>query len=267
MRKGRDIIVYAADLNKGGVAPISLGYDDLLPFNDQLSNLKGDKLDFILETPGGSGEVAEDIVRLVRKKYNDVTFIIPGTAKSAGTIMAMSGDDIMMEQMSSLGPIDAQLSTTQGKRFSAEAFLKGIERIKSESVDHLNKAYLPILQGISPGEIESAQNSLNFAKVLVTDWLAKYKFKNWTHHSSTGMEVTTAERNQRANEIASLLCKHEHWFSHGRSIKIEDFIAMRLKITDYSDDLDFADAIRRYHILMQMTFTHSNVYKITETIT
>jgi hypothetical protein len=221
-----------------------------------------------LETPGGSGEVAEDIVKMIRNKYDDVAFIIPGSAKSSGTIIAMSGDDILMEPMSSLGPIDAQIITGQGKRYSAEALIKGINKIKDEadSKQSLSKAYIPILQGISPGEMESAHNALNFAKVLVTDWLAKYKFKNWTHHSTTGKEVTEEEKRARAHEIASLLCKHEHWLSHGRSIKIDDLESMKLKIRNYTDDADLADAIRRYHVLLQMTF-ETSIYKIFETTT
>lgn len=43
----RDVLVYAADINKGN-AQISIDYSDLLPFSDQLSNLKGDKLDLVL---------------------------------------------------------------------------------------------------------------------------------------------------------------------------------------------------------------------------
>ena len=39
---------------------------------------------------------------------------------------------------------------------------------------------------------------------------------------------------------------------------------MRLKITDYSSNRDLADAIRRYHVLLQMTF-ESNIYKVFET--
>ena len=64
--RGRDVLAFVADLNKG-YAPISIEYQDLLPLQDQLQNQKGNKLDLILETPGGSGEVAEDIVRLLRK--------------------------------------------------------------------------------------------------------------------------------------------------------------------------------------------------------
>src|SRR6478609_2807025 len=103
----RDVLVYAADLEATN-APTSLDYSDLVPIQDQLSNLDGTaKLDIILETGGGSAEVAEDIVRLVHAKYDEVNFIIPGWAKSAGTIMAMAGDEILMEPGSALGPIDA----------------------------------------------------------------------------------------------------------------------------------------------------------------
>lgn len=264
LRKNRDILVYAADLAVSN-APTSIEYDDLLPINDQLANLTGNKIDIILETPGGSGEVVEDIVRLIRGRYEDVAIIIPGWAKSAGTILAMAGDEILMEPVSALGPIDAQLNW-QGKVFSADALLEGIKKIKEEVTvtNVLNKAYIPILQGISPGELQSAQNALDFAKKLVTEWLVKYKFKTWDKHSSTGKAVTDQEKKDRADEIARLLCNHSEWLTHGRSIKLDDFERMRLKITDYSKDKNIADAIRRYYTLTKMTFA-AGIYKIFET--
>jgi hypothetical protein len=264
LRGGRDVLVFAADLNKGN-APIAIGYADLLPISDQLSNLHGSAIDVILETPGGSGEVAEDIVRQLHDKYDEVAVVVPGWAKSAGTIIAMAGDEILMEPDSALGPIDAQLSW-QGKQFSAEALLEGFRKIKDEVTDtgSLNRAYIPILQGISPGELQSAENALDFARVLVRDWLARYKFKSWTAHSSNGQPVTDEEKVARANVIAGELCNHSRWLTHGRSIKISDLEAMRLKITDYSREADLFDAIRRYHTLLQMTFS-SNIYKVMET--
>ena len=264
IRGGRDVLVFAADLGTGDAA-IAITYSDLLPINDQLSNLNGNKLDFILETPGGSGEVAEDIVRLLRGRYEELAVIIPGCAKSAGTILAMAGDEILMEPVSSLVPIDAQIQW-QGKVFSADALLEGMEKIKKE-VDEsgvLNKAYIPILQGISPGELQSAENALAFAKVLVTDWLDKYKFKYWSKHSKTKRRVTDGEKKARAAEIAQQLCDHGRWLTHGRSIKLDDLEAMNLKVTDYSKQADLADAIRRYYTLLEMTFA-SNIYKVFET--
>ena len=266
LRDGRDVLVFAADLMKG-IPLISVGYADLLPINDQLANLSGKKLDLILETPGGSGEVAEDIVRLLRGKYEEIGVIIPGVAKSAGTIMAMAADEILMEPVSSLGPIDAQIAW-QGKVFSAHALIEGFEKIKKEVVDTgvLNRAYIPMLQGISPGELQNAENALAFAKNLVTDWLATYKFKNWKTRSSTGKDVTPDDRRERAEAIAGQLCDHGRWKTHGRSIKIDDLETMRLKIVDYSKNPELLDAIRRYHTLLQMAFA-TTIYKVIETPT
>ncbi|MBU4273655.1 MAG: Clp protease ClpP [Planctomycetes bacterium] len=268
LRGNRDILVYAADLDKPNTPPalLSIGYSDLVPFHDQLSNLKGSKLDLILETGGGSGEVAEDIVRSLHEKYEEVAVIVPGWAKSAGTIIAMAGDEILIEPASALGPIDAQLSW-QGKVFSADALIEGMEKIKREVEESgtLNRAYIPMLQAISPGELQSAENALNFAKTLVTDWLARYKFKNWNTHSTTEIAVTEDEKNRRASEIATTLCDHKKWLTHGRSIKISDLEEMRLRITDYSQQPDLAEAIRRYHTLLQMTFDTTSIYKVFET--
>ena len=268
IRGHRDILVYAADLNKDNpqTSPLtSIGYVDILPFSDQLANLTRKKLDLILETPGGSGEVAEDLVRQLRNKYDDIAVIVPGWAKSAGTLIAMAADEILMGPTSALGPIDAQLFW-QGKRFSADALLEGLNKIKEEvtATSVLNKAYIPILQGISPGEIQSATNALEFSKKLVTDWLVSCKFKNWKKHSTTGLPVTDKERRERAEQIADRLCDHSYWLTHGRSIKLNDLREMRLQVTDYSEKPKLSEAITRYYTLLQMTFA-GNVYKIYET--
>lgn len=264
LRGGRDILVYAADLNSPQ-SPIRIDYTDLLPFKDQLEVLKGDALDLIIETPGGSGEVAEDIVELIRDKYDDFAVIVPGWAKSAGTLIVMASNEILMDHSSAVGPIDAQISW-QGKWFSADALIEGFEKIKEEvdQTGKLNRAYIPILQGISPGELQSAQNALDFAKKLVTEWLAKYKFQNWTIHSSTKKTVTSKDKEKRAEEIAKRLCDHRSWKTHGRSIKLEDLERMKLLITDYSKNRNLNEAIRRYHTLLQMTLA-TNIYKIFET--
>ena len=124
--RGRDVLAYAVDVTKSK-SPININYTDLLPITDQLSNLASTSIDIILETPGGSGETAEDIVKLLRGKYQKVGVIVPGMAKSAGTLIAMAADEILMDAMSALGPIDAQISW-QGKQFSADALLEGMEK-------------------------------------------------------------------------------------------------------------------------------------------
>lgn len=265
IRGDRDVLVYASDLAKGNAA-ISIDYSDLLPFQDQLANLKGKSIDIILETPGGFAEVVEDLVKLVRNKYEKVGIIVPGYAKSAGTIFAMAGDEILMGSMSALGPIDAQI-VANNKRFSAEAFLEGLEKIKEEVIKEgkLNPAYIPILQNISPGEIQHCENVQNFSQKLVAEWLSKYKFKYWDKHNTTGKPVTEKEKKKRATEIAATLCRQSKWLTHGRSIKIDDFEEMHLKITDFSAQKELNEAIMRYYTLLRMSF-ETNIYKIFETV-
>ncbi|MGI9229297.1 MAG: SDH family Clp fold serine proteinase [Gammaproteobacteria bacterium] len=264
----RDVLVYAADHNKAQ-APISISYEDLVPLNDQISNLKQDDLDFIIETPGGIGEIAESIIRTLRERFGNLGVIIPGSAMSAGTIIAMSGDEILMHRhQSSLGPIDAQL-LQNGKQFSAHAFLEGIEKIKTEAKkDGLNHAYIPILQVISPGEIEHARNAQDFSHDVVTECLMKYKFRDWNTHSSSGKPVTEQDKVERAQQIAKVLCDHGRWKTHGRRIRLSDLESMRLKVTDYSRDMpELCEAIERYYALLHITFSRTDIYKIYETPT
>lgn len=263
--RNRDILVYASDLSKSN-APTQIDYSDLLPFSDQLSNLKGDAIDVIIETLGGFAEVVEDMVKLLRGKYEKVGIIIPGYWKSAGTIFAMAGDEILMGPISALGPIDAQIMFNN-KRFSAEAFLEGLEKIKDEvmGTGKLNAAYIPMLQNLSPGEIQHCENAQNFSQKLVYEWLAKYKFKYWEAHSSTGNEVTEEDKLSRAKDIAEKLCKQSEWLTHGRSIKIDDLEQMKLKITNFSSSADLNDAIVRYYTLLRMSFD-TNMYKLIETV-
>lgn len=262
----REILVYASDMTKGipGIS-ISIDQSDVLPFLDQLSNVGGNEIDIILETPGGYAEIVEDLVKAVRGRFDKVGIIVPGTAKSAGTIFTMAADEILLGSMSCLGPIDAQIAGN-GKRFSADAFLEGLDKIKKEAQakKSLDIAYIPILQNISPGEIQHCENAQNFSKTLVTNWLKEYKFKFWEFHSSTGEPVSENDKEQRAKEIAARLCNHSHWLTHSRSIKKEDLVDMKLEITDYSKESDLNDAITKYYTLLKMTF-ETNIYKIYET--
>lgn len=261
--RGRDVLVYASNINAN--APTSIDYSDILPFSDQLSNLSSENIDIILETPGGLAEVVEDLVKLVRNKHKNVGIIVPGTAKSAGTIFSMAADEILMGELSALGPIDAQI-VSNGKRFSADAFLEGLNKIRQEATSKksLELAYIPMLQNLSPGEIQHCENAQKFSKTLVTNWLKEYKFKDWSMHETSQTPVTAGDKEKRAEEIADLLCNHSHWLTHGRSIKMQDLRNMKLSITDYTQDTELNDAITRYHTLLQMSF-ETNIYKIYET--
>lgn len=264
---GHDVIVYAADMVTHHQAPTGIDYSDTAPFCDQLSNLHGSKLDIILETPGGLAEVVEDFVRVTRSKYNDISIIVPGWAKSAGTIFAMAADHILMSPASALGPIDAQVPDNGDKLISADEYIDGLEAILKRTHDEgsLNPAYIPILQHITPGTLQHFRNAKDFSKTLVRKWLFTYKFKNWQTHSHSGEQVTDDERRAKADEIAEKLADNKVWLTHGRSIGMTNLIDLGLKIDDFTKDSRLNEAIMRYYALLRISFDTANVFKITET--
>ena len=85
--------------------------DDTMPFVDLLYNVSpGEDVEIMLHTLGGSVDAAEKLMRLVRSKVGDgeVYIVVPEYAKSAGTLMVLGADCVVMSDTSELGPIDPQ---------------------------------------------------------------------------------------------------------------------------------------------------------------
>lgn len=114
------MFLYAADINKAKTRGIdvSLVQEDFYNIQDILRDAKFKHIDFYLETPGGSGEAAEEIAKFLRKKFEQVNFVIAGEAKSAGTILALSGDNIFMTDSGSLGPsLNLKLAVRNAEKY------------------------------------------------------------------------------------------------------------------------------------------------------
>lgn len=92
----------------------------LAAYRTALENIPGkgrrrERVAIVLNTPGGEVEAVERMVEMTRHWYQEVFFIVPHLAMSAGTIFCMSGDKIFMDYSSALGPIDPQVQAKDGK--------------------------------------------------------------------------------------------------------------------------------------------------------
>ncbi|OAV72809.1 Serine dehydrogenase proteinase [Bacteroidales bacterium Barb6] len=261
---GRYMFIYAADINKGRIkgVEVSLVQDDFYNIQDILRESTRSTIDFYIETPGGSGEAAEEIARFLRKKFSEVNFVIAGEAKSAGTILVLSGDNIYMTDTGSLGPIDAQVRVGRSV-VSAHDYKAWIDAKRQEARQNgsLNPFDAIMVAQISPGEIYGIINSLEFAKDLVKGWLEKYKFKNWIKKSNSQADVTPEIRKDRAAEVAEMFCDHTTWRTHGRSLKIEDLQEVLL-IKRIDSDAKLADIVYRIKAVIRMIFDMSTIYKL-----
>src|SRR2546426_7634899 len=110
---GRPLIVYATDfLNKGKVqacgGDVEIDLTERDGFVEVTEALADKGVDVVLYSPGGLPDAADSIVQILRAKFDNIRFIIPSVAKSAATMIALSGHDLMMEHNAELGPIDPQ---------------------------------------------------------------------------------------------------------------------------------------------------------------
>ena len=260
---GRNLFIYAADFNKQrqGI-DVSLMQDDFYTIQDMLRESDKETIDVYLETPGGSGETAEEIARFLHNKFQEVNYVIVGEAKSAGTILALSGDNIYMSETGSLGPIDAQVRIGRGT-VSAYDYKAWIEEKRSEAEKNgrLNAFDAIVIAQISPGEINGVINSLKFAQELVAGWLEKYKFKNWVVTETRQKPVSQKMKRRRAKRVSQTLCNHMYWRSHGRSLKIEDLNEV-LKIEKIDNDANLADILYRVKTIIRLIFDTSTDFKL-----
>lgn len=260
---GKHLFIYSVDFNNYDL-PISMDMDDLYTIKDVLRQDNSKKLSFYIETPGGSGTAAEEIAILLRNKYEYVDFIIVGECKSAGTILAMCGDEIYLNDTGSLGPIDAQIQIGRSTG-SAHDYMKWIHDKMDEADKNgkLNNFDALMVAQITPNELIGVQNSLDYGKELVTEFLREYKFKNWTITETHQNLVSEELRQKRAKEIADKLSDHSLWKTHGRSLKIDTLRnELQLKICDIADDEKVCEVVERIQVILRLIFSLSPAYKI-----
>ncbi len=187
---GRPLIIYASDFITpsplkaqfaGNLMLISLADKD--GFDEVTRNLPhGTPIDILLHSPGGSAEATESIVALLRDRFSHIRFIIPNVAKSAATMLAMSGELLLMDERSELGPTDPQmiLITQDGRTIAApaQAIKDQFKTPQAEINADPSKlpSWVPILSMYGPSLLAQCDNQLALTKELVSQWLESYMF-------------------------------------------------------------------------------------------
>lgn len=235
--------------------PLIFGVDDLLRPCIEKKSKKApirNRLVFIVTTEGGYIEVVHRIVDTMRKHYEIVDFIVPNYAYSAGTILVLSGDSIHMDYYSRLGPIDPQVETLQGRNVPALGYLERYNRlIKKAARRRISPAEIQLLiYGFDQAELYQYEHQRELSVALLEEWLANYKFKNWSRTRTRKRRVTPAMKKKRASQIAKQLNDTEAWHSHGYGIS-KDVLENKLNLI--IDDSGANDAlcakIRAYYDL------------------
>jgi len=243
-------------------APMAMGLDDLVRRAIEHMRERGEtpetfapKLVVRLETTGGSIEVVERISNVFRHHYQCVEFIIPNFAYSAGTVLALSGDDIHMDYYSVLGPIDPQIRNKDGRWAPGMGYLETFDEFlaRSKMSPGLSDAELEFLiRKFDAAELFALNQAKKHSEELIVTWLTKYKFKDWVLTEARKIQVTDSMKATSAKRIADALGNAKDWNTHGRGISMEILRSDRvnLKITDFGSNPVRNVAIRQYYDLM-----------------
>lgn len=253
-KTGRNVITYYSGfLQKPNEEASGIDDNDKNAFMQAVHKLDKTKgLDLILHTPGGNIAATESIVDYLRQFFgNDIRAIIPQIAMSAGTMMALSCNCIIMGKQSNIGPIDPQFG---GMSCSGiiEEFHKAIEDIKQ------NPESIPIWQTIiskyHPSFLGDCEKAIKWSEEIVTNWLNTNMF----HGENNGDVVAN---------IVSALSSHSNTKNHSRHISKQECKNLGLKIVDLEDldqEKDIQDCVLTIHHAYMHTFSNSTAIKIVE---
>ena len=207
--------------------------DDMMRFLlEHESEYRGfERLCAMLHSPGGDADAAYQIARLLNrlaeKNNAELYFLIPRMAKSAATLLACSGDEILMTRIAELGPIDPQIMTPTGRWVSARTvrdsineLLEIVEQRRRLSSDRLSALFreLPLM------EIGQFNRLIKYARNLLAE-LLKVRMLRGANQS-----------------VVRDVCKKltEGYEYHGRPIMADEARNLGLKVRLLTDDQERA---------------------------
>jgi hypothetical protein len=205
--------------------------NDTLGFCDLLHRIpKGSNVDLLLHTPGGEIDAAEKLMSLVRAVAvkGRLRVIVPDFAKSAGTLMALAADKIVMSDASELGPIDPQVvrHDSQGNLHN-QSVLNYLDAYEEHAASLRSNPSDPVAQmmldKLDPVVVKKFQTIRDRARRLAEVHLKQGMFKavpgNYT-------------------KIASDLMDLNRWQSHGQMISRHDAADIGLVVEHVDPNLD-----------------------------
>lgn len=195
-----------------------------------------DTLDLLLHTPGGDPTAAERIVMTCRTYAKSLRVIVVRSAMSAGTLIAMGADKIIMTETAELGPIDPQMILTSGQEQAlrpAAAFVdahldliqKSQEAIAAGRPPH---PYIELLRKVDPTWIQVCLKARELARTIAGEFLARYMLRG----KERAFVDQTVERFMKEGEL----------LSHGRIIrhaKVREY-GLEVEVVEKGTPLDEA---------------------------
>jgi len=230
--RGCKVIAYFLDDNA------ALADEQMLHLYEHLRRIgKQDQIDLWLSSRGGATEIPWKIVSLMREFAKRFAVLIPYRAHSAATHIALGADEIVMTEMSELGPVDPsrrhpllpQEETKDGRKIpvpiSVQDLRHVLEFIEREMGGDLTPeagatVYTALFDKVHPLAIGALEQSWALSRQITTRVLS-----------------THMDPEKEADAIEALAERlSEHYKSHLYQISRREAHEMGLKVSDASEE-------------------------------
>lgn len=203
--------------------------DDVLGFIDLLHNIgPGQPVDLMLHTCGGDVDACEKLIRLIQANVGEAPLrvIIPDMAKSAGTLIALAAQMIILSESSELGMIDPQFEI-QDRRgnavwYSVVSYLKAYDDyVGMLSTNPKDTLALAMLEDFDAKTVAKFRGILDRVRVLAEGLLKSnqnprytaiaYELMDSTTWRTHGQPVRHADAHQIGLPVESVPMHSERW--------------------------------------------------------
>lgn len=212
-----NVIVYITGDRKPEILSTVIALDILPLLKKHLTALgKVKKLSFALYTNGGHLNAPWPIINLIREYCDELEVIVLDKALSAGTLIAMGADKIVMPPYSFLSPIDPAASIPDGnqqKRLEIEDIIGYIDFVKEKIGITEQQALCEIMKELTrevpPTKLGSVNRTHSLVRKIAKGLLSRHKEKVPDKQVKEIIETLTKE-----------LFSHDHFISRREAVEI-----------------------------------------------
>lgn len=154
-----------------------------------------EELDILINSGGGSINAAYQIVQLLRMHTKRMTACVPFLAKSAATLICIGADEILLDELSQLGPLDTQIYEEKkggkGEYNSALNPFKTLEQLQKFSIETLDIAVKMVLARSGLDLEDCLKHAIEFVGVTTGPLFSKLdpdKLGEYTRALAVGTE-------------------------------------------------------------------------------
>lgn len=157
------------------------GIETALSVIESKYSKKKPKVYFLVNSPGGGVGSSYKVARVLRAYFSDIKVFVIHIAASGGTLLAVTGNEIVMGAMSQLSPLDVQVNY-KGTKVSTTTFVRSFDRwCKTFSKKTVAEAPYPekaMVDKLDPIVMEEISSTIRTSLGYVQEILAGAGYKN-----------------------------------------------------------------------------------------